>query len=90
MNELGVPSFVEEPSQSELEEELSIILNEDTPPRKNHKTGVDSDIERELDEILNDTDDIKMTTDSSRELEDMFDGKYIIIKEILFLILYSD
>jgi hypothetical protein len=79
MNEFGIPSFIEEPSQSELEEELSIILNEDTPPRKTYRTGADSDVERELDEILNETDDTKKTKDSSRELEDMLDGKLLYL-----------
>ncbi|XP_045190539.2 charged multivesicular body protein 7-like [Mercenaria mercenaria] len=74
MAELGTTSFIDEPSQSELEDELSIILSENTPPKKSFKTGgVDSDIERELDEILNETDEDSNIMNSSKGLEEMLD-----------------
>lgn len=83
MAELNTSTFVDESSQEELEDELSIILREDMPSRKQatHPGMIDSafkgahegadewDLHRELEEILNESSE--GITDLDKMLDDL-------------------
>ena len=88
--ELSTAGFPDEPSQEELEEELSIILHDDTPPRQpatphrrkenapwqqdtppRSRPIADSELERELDEILDDK------SGGMEELNDLLDSMWL-------------
>lgn len=90
MSELNTTGFIDEPSQSELEEELSDILSQNTPTRKSTaRSGDDSDIERELNEILNDSNaDVGISgADSYKDegLSELLAGMFVEVFDIYVL-----
>lgn len=80
--ELNTTTFIDEPSQEELEEELSEILNESAKEREPAKptkvtrvvSKEDVDLEKELQDILNESGESgKIPDNSMRGLEEMLD-----------------